>query len=532
MDELLRVAMLGTSRQKQPTLQTQDELAAWAAAVAAGSLERRLLLEAGARYVYSVAGHAAHLPDTPCAPAPPETLAPCPQQAAMLLEQLLTGDTAEEVLQEAFSALAHRGWCIPPALLPRVLSMEKPSLRAAARPALGERGRWLAGFRPEWHWVLAEPQMPSPQEAQRLWQEGTLPERCRVLETLRQHHPALSRELLAESWSSEKADARLRLLTAFSRQVLPEDEPFLEQALADRGKEVRSLAADLLVRLPGSRYTQWVWQVAKEMVRYAHPSAETRAPQNRPPSTSGKEPAAGQLQLALPAAFDPAWAGRGLVEQPPRGVGKREYWFWQIVRRVPPPHWQGHFQAAPAALAAAAAQAEEAQALLAAWSDAAIAQHATEWYGPLWDAWLECPAPPEQSFWAEARSRFMRHAAASRALPEAAARLRRLLSLSDTLYCELLECLPWPWEREISGDVLSDITERVAGAVRGQYWEYSSWFEALTLAARRMHPCNLEDALAWADSIEAGDGLAQHASFLTFCEVVRLRREVARRLSP
>lgn len=150
MDELLQLAMLGTSRQKPREPQLQDNLAAWAEQAAAGSPERRLLLEAGARYVYSLAGYSERISAVPPAPAPAETLAACPAEAGVLLEQLLTRDRAEELLQEAFEAMAAQGWHVPAALLPRVLSIEHSDVRAAARPTLGERGRWLAGFRPQW----------------------------------------------------------------------------------------------------------------------------------------------------------------------------------------------------------------------------------------------------------------------------------------------------------------------------------------------------------------------------------------------
>lgn len=352
---------------------------------------------------------------------------------------------------------------------------------------------------------------------------------------MRTHDPALARELLANAWASEKADARLRLLAACSQHVAAEDESFLERALADRSKEVRSLAADLLARLPGARYAEWVWQTAREMVRYTPQLGEGKVSQKKS-NREGREPlgaGAGRLEILLPTEFDADWARRGLVEQAPAAVSKRAYWFWQIVKRVPPVRWQEQCRAEPAELVAAAARSEDMEVVLAAWSEAAMAHAAAEWYGPLWDGWMEWPALHQFSFWSEIAWQFMTHAVAAGVLPQIPARMKRLLAKEPDgdQFCSILECLSRPWDEETSSVFFSEIVEQVEQAQKKETWQVSHWFDALELAARRMHPSKLGLAAQWANSVRDRYWLVSYPKFVSFDEIVRLRTEVVRRFS-
>jgi hypothetical protein len=114
------------------------------------------------------------------------------------------------------------------------------------------------------------------------------------------------------------------------------------------------------------------------------------------------------------------------------------------------------------------------------------------------------------------------------------ARLQRLLDLEPdgAFFCELLGCLPWPWGPELSQAAFDAIARRVRELDPSRYWVESHWLEALELAARRMHAGGLEGAAAWAEGVGVDEGLAHHARFASFYEVVGLRREMARRLCP
>ncbi len=73
-----------------------------------------------------------------------------------------------------------------------------------------------------------------------------------LLTALRARHPALARDLLAGTWTTERAEDRLMFLDSLRTGLQPADEPFLEQALSDRSRNVLATAAELLSSLPDS----------------------------------------------------------------------------------------------------------------------------------------------------------------------------------------------------------------------------------------------------------------------------------------
>jgi hypothetical protein len=71
---------------------------------------------------------------------------------------------------------------------------------------------------------------------------------------LRATDPAAGRELLASTFAEESADDRAAFVAALESGLGDDDEPFLEAALDDRRQTVRAAAAELLARLPRSRF--------------------------------------------------------------------------------------------------------------------------------------------------------------------------------------------------------------------------------------------------------------------------------------
>lgn len=558
MDELLHAAMLGTSRQTLRNPEATDKLAAWADQAAAGSPERRLLLEAGARWVFALAGYTEKTALPPPPSAQREALAACPDKVGELLADLFKRRLPQEVLTETLRGMADRGWCIPPRLLPEALSITEPVERALLQPLLGERGRWLAQFREEWRWARGPQAAPALEELERVWNEGKIAERCRALKMARGADPRLAREWLIEAWSQEKADARRELLGGLATRLGPEDEAFLEQALTDRSKEVRALAADLLSQLMDSRYSQWlwqlakgllrfapagrsfnlrpygIWQLAKGLLRYAPPKASSEA-SRRGSVAAQTQPATSfvpALEISLPAAFDPNWASQGLIEQVPPGTSNREFWFWQIVRRVPLARWVEHFRCTPTELAAAAAGSST-LVLLAAWSEAAVSSGATDWFGPLFDAWLARGELENTSFWGIAGWKAFMTIAASSKLPDAGERLKKLAAWDSggEIFCKVLEQMPAPWSTEVSRMVFDQFKARLVGARSKAVAKLFHWLEALAVAARRMNHVCLDTVALWAADIEESEPLAQHREFIRFRDVIDLRRQVARTLA-
>ncbi|ADO70999.1 DUF5691 domain-containing protein [Stigmatella aurantiaca] len=361
LDALTRLATLGTARAPDPG--TLEGVAAQAFHALEGlSPEKRLLLAAGVRAVAQAAGHPLSRRAPPEEAAPADTLEVCPPRVIALLTELLVAQDAE-VLRECFGRMAQARRRLPPELLPRVLSLQEPSLRLAAEPVLGERGRWLSQINPTWR--SFSPSAAHPSEAERLWTEGTLEERRTVLAATRLTHPAQARAWLEGTFPQEKAEHRARFLACFEQGLSAEDEPLLELGRKDRSAGVREVARGLLAQLPGSAFTQRMMERARAVLLW--------------------EPRSG-LHIQFPSRWD-AEAERDGLDKPPPGLGQHAHWLVRLLACVPPSSWEAWFAASPAQLVAAAGKTDEGVALSEGWAQALRLGASSDWAAALLSFW-------------------------------------------------------------------------------------------------------------------------------------------------
>ena len=365
-DDLLKSALLGTERQRPPLPAAGGGAAGGAAGGAMTETLSRLpaaepdaaLL--GAAAVVSTCRRAGYVPPRDeSAGAPPADADDLPQtspRSAQHLRVILS--EKRDLLPEWAAAAAEAGRRAPDVVLPQLLEVARTSreLRHVLQPVLGRRGRWLAAQRSEWSFAAAggDPESGADaHDADALWQTGERAARLSLLTGLRRTNPTRARLLLETTWAQESADDRGRFLAAFAAGLSPADEPFLENALGDRGKEVRRTAVDLLARLPTS-------QLVRRMIDRATPLLAWKP---------GKKPA---IEVTLPSAY-PKDAERDGVEQKPTHarVGQKQWWLWQIVASVPPATWSKRWGAKPAEIVAAVRKNEFENVLVAAWAQAA-----------------------------------------------------------------------------------------------------------------------------------------------------------------
>jgi Family of unknown function (DUF5691) len=376
MDELSRVALVGTLQAGPGLPDTEPALGPLFSALAPASRERELLLRAGAAAVYRRAGRAPLRVESLPAPAPVETLRACGPALTALLRALLDG-AYRAVLPEALDRMRGAGLRLAPELLPDALDVHDRHLRERLRPVLGERGRWLARLEPGWAWASSPPPGDRlPADADARWQEGRPDERLALLALARRVDVDRSRAWLAATWSSERAQYRGDLLAVLETGLGPGDEPLLLTALADRSAPVRLAAARLLWRLPGSALAATMRGRAEALL--VHHDGRTGLDVRLPPES-----------------FDPAWADEGLVEEPPAGreIGRRQWWLAQTIAAVPPAHWERRLSAPAATLVAAAAAHEFCDVLIDGLTTAALAHGSSAWIEPLWQVWLARPRP-------------------------------------------------------------------------------------------------------------------------------------------
>ncbi|GGZ90296.1 DUF5691 domain-containing protein [Streptomyces echinoruber] len=329
-------------------------------------------------------------------PAPPDPRPPLPAAAARRLATLLsdrpgttggrrgTAPDLMELLPQWLQAANARGYAAPPHLLPALLDAARgrTDLRPAALEFAGPRALWLARLNPDWRFALrAVPgggaSLPDPDDAdriRRLWQEGLFAERVALLAALRARRPAAARELLGTTWATERAEDRLMFLDTLRTGLGPDDEPFLEQALADRSRTVRATAAELLSALPGSA-------LAARMA--ARAAACVALDRTRETPT---------LVVEAPHECDAGMERDGVVPKAPAGRGERSWWFGQLVEAAPLATWSARLGGlAPREIVALPVADDWQGELHAAWCRAAVRQRDAVWARAL----LGEPAAPE-----------------------------------------------------------------------------------------------------------------------------------------
>jgi hypothetical protein len=387
-EELVTAALLGTERRTPPGGAPGREAPVVLLDAAAVETVRR---RAGLR-----PARAAGRPE----PASEDPRPALPASAARRLALLLTdrpgtggggrrGTAPDlmELLPQWLAAANARGFAAPPQTLPALLDAARgrTDLRPAALAFAGPRAVWLARLNPDWRFALratpgggaALPQPEDPgaaEKTRRLWEESLFAERVALLSVIRAREPAAARELLATTWSTERAEDRLMFLDSLRTGLGPQDEPFLEQALADRSRNVRATAAELLSALPGSALA------ARMAVRGAACVAVDHT-QDSPTIT-----------VEAPHECDASMERDGVVPKAPAGRGERSWWFCQLVEATPLGMWSARLGGrTPRQIVALPVTDDWQSELHAAWCRAAVRQRDPEWARAL----LGAPSAPE-----------------------------------------------------------------------------------------------------------------------------------------
>nr|WP_100809328.1 DUF5691 domain-containing protein [Streptomyces sp. M56] len=284
-----------------------------------------------------------------------------------------------ELLPQWLALANHHGYRVPDALLPALLdaARARTDLRPEALTLGGPRALWLARLNPDWKFALrgaagrAPTPLPEPSDAaaapddeQRLWEEGLFAERVSLLASARHRDPAAGLALLSGTWSTERAEDRLMFLDSLRDDLSPSDEPFLEQALSDRSRNVRATAAELLSALPGSALAARMAERSRGCV-----------------ALTTDEPTAGErIAVRPPDECDSGMQRDGIVAKPPSGRGKRSWWLSQLVEATPLDRWSEWFGGRTPAEIVALPVTDGWQAdLHAAWCRAAVRQRSAEW---------------------------------------------------------------------------------------------------------------------------------------------------------
>jgi hypothetical protein len=282
-----------------------------------------------------------------------------------------TAPDLTELLPQWLAAANTCRYRAPAPVLPALLdaARARTDLRPGALTFAGPRGLWLARLNPDWKFALRGtsgssvlPGAGDTEAVRDLWEEGLFAERIAVLSAVRARDGQEALELLASTWSTERAEDRLMFLDSLRTGLSGADEPFLEQALSDRSRNVRGTAAELLSALPQSA-------LAGRMAA----RAATCVSMNR---TGGGV----AIVVEAPHECDADMQRDGVVPKPPAGRGERSWWLGQLVEAAPLTAWQARLGGrTPEEIVALPVLDEWADELHAAWCRAAVRQVDPRW---------------------------------------------------------------------------------------------------------------------------------------------------------
>ncbi|PWJ05693.1 hypothetical protein DKG34_20590 [Streptomyces sp. NWU49] len=469
-------------------------------------------------------------------PAPQDPRPPLPPAAARRLALLLSdrpgtsgggrrGSAPDlmELLPQWLAAANARGFAAPPAALPALLDAARgrTDLRPATLRFAGPRALWLARLNPDWRFALRStpgggtsvPGSGDPEGAERLWQEGLFAERVALLTSLRSRDPGAARDLLAATWATERAQDRLLFLDSLRSGLGPADEPFLEQALADRSRNVRATAAELLSALPGSALAARMAVRAGTCVAVDH---------------TGDVPT---ITVEAPHECDAGMERDGVVAKAPAGRGERAWWLGQLVEAAPLDGWPrrlgGRTPREIMALPVADGWRSE---LHAAWCRAAVRQRNAPWSRAL----LGEPSAPEAGgpgavSLAERAKLLGTLGAAERAAWVAG--FIETHGLSEAF--QLLGVCAVPWAAPLGRAVVDALN--IARDAGSYPWSFSG---VMGLAERCLDPCEagrLDALLAVPDEPEnasPGAGSYWSEAFQRLVTTLRLRAVMLEELTP
>ncbi len=385
-EELVTVALLGTARRTPSGVTARrDAPTALLDSAAVETVRRR----AGIR-----PGRAAARVE----PAAEDSRPALPSAAARRLTMLLAdrpgagsgggrrGTTPDlmELLPQWLATANRHGFAAPAQVLPALLDAARgrTDIRPAVLAFAGPRALWLARLNADWRFALrAAPgggaALPGPEEPERmreLWEEGLFAERVALLAAVRARDAEAARDLLTTTWASERAEDRLMFLDSLRTGLCAADEPFLEQALADRSRNVRSTAAELLSALPASALAARMAERAGSCVAVDH--------------TQGTP----TIAVEAPHECDPGMERDGVVAKAPARRGERSWWLGQLVEAAPLGTWSRRLgERTPEEIVALPVADDWRDELHAAWCLAAVRQRDPAWSRAL----LGTPAAPE-----------------------------------------------------------------------------------------------------------------------------------------
>ena len=361
---ICQTALIGTGRQAV-VLPDVDEATATALLHLENQSDEAKLLAAAA--ILDVQQHAGYLPikeEIKNKHTAPEEEYPYLPQAMEHRIPILFEKENHILLSEWLNHIIQAKQIIPPRYLIQFLDFgrNRTDLHTLIRHAGGQRALWLAQQNSDWRYLL---QTDETQDGNHIWLEGDRQSRLNYLGHLRQHNSGAAIDLLKNTWKREAARDRSKFLGSLQINLNIDDLPFLEHALDDRSKEVRSTALDLLTQLPESGLCQRMAQRIKAHIRLT------------------KTMLGYTLEITLPENLDDDAIRDGLARENfpslSKKPGKRAGYLFQLIASTPLQRWHGFSNGNISLLIKMAGKTDWPDIMIAAWALAAWRQKNQAW---------------------------------------------------------------------------------------------------------------------------------------------------------
>jgi hypothetical protein len=405
----------------------------------------------------------------------------CSLSSQQLLQKIVD-ETFAEALPEFIALLKKNGQLLPPIVLPHLFNrcLEEPPFFMTIEPVIGKCGQWLLQQNPQWHSLCLTTDSTE-------WLVAPFGVRQNMLLQLRKTNPRQAIDLLQSTWETERPEHRAEFLNALHEGLNPSDEAFLYSTLADRRREVRQVAADLLVLLPNSK-------LALEYITFAQ-TCFLLEEKNKKPS----------LVRVFPKELPAEWRSHGIETM---GTGpltdvQRQSWGFQLLRRIPCRYWSDSFNASPTSILEAFVSATRDDNWLQAFADACQLHPNEEWSEAIVRFWIDKNIG--LSWNSTANHQFLQHLSAESFNRIASQFLEKNPQLLEDrhLITYLLSTAEHPWGDQLTLLVLRPFQRYVNGSL-GQLlhaWHYTRILKALA------YHCNPELLLQLSKDWDPTSGL-------------------------
>jgi len=473
-EELAKIALIGTERASLPA-EVLENLARLG--IDTDAEAPKVVLEGAALYhQLQRAGFPLPVYDGEKPPAPGEAgpVGGLPSARAARHLQLILEGRFQYALPEYLHLLKQYGKRIPPEHLPALFdhAQRSPALWKAIEGLLGPFEYWLLRQNPGWASLADEPGIEA-------WPDAKHEERLRMLRHVRRQRPEEAALLLESCWGESAYPEKQAFLKEMEPGLGPYDESFLEACLDDSRKEVRSEAALLLARLPGSALLERLFVRAQPLFNIEKNGSLTFSFPGEPDSQLKRD-------------------GIGAGKNPYSG-DKRAGRAFAILSRIPPKRWEGYFNRPTADALRLLAGSGQKKLLLDALANAAILHQDHRWIEAILRYWWRTD---DGEAWAGAAGRLLMAHLPGPVFNDIA--LQHLKQnpgfIEEKSFIGQLLCLgAHNWEGSLARIVINGFQQWLSGA-RTYYWNLWQYKRILEVAAYRIGPDLLESFRAgWDD---------------------------------